>query len=62
MFGNEIVKDLTLFFVGRFRQSFVEQFQVLVVEKLIHGRFPSIGREHDLSQSPETAKGGTVMN
>jgi hypothetical protein len=24
MFGNEIVKDLTLFFVGRFRQSFVE--------------------------------------
>ena len=38
VFGDEIVKDLTLFFVDRFHQSFVEYFQVLVVDELIHGQ------------------------
>jgi len=38
LFGDEIVKDPTLFFVGRFRQSFVKQLQVLFVDELVHGQ------------------------
>jgi len=38
LFGDEIVKDLTLFFVGRFRESRAEQFHVFVMSELIHDR------------------------
>jgi hypothetical protein len=36
VFSDEIVKDLTLFFVGRFRKSFAKQFEVFVMEKFVH--------------------------
>jgi hypothetical protein len=45
VFGDEIVKDLTLLFVGRFRKSLSEQFQVLIVSAFVHDRVPRYTRE-----------------
>ena len=42
MFGDEIMKDLTLFFVGSFRQSLAEQSKVLVMKESIHDDAPHI--------------------
>jgi len=38
--GDEILKDLTLLLVGRFRKSLAEQSQVLVMNEFVHGRAP----------------------